>query len=90
MTNLDEKLVQSLRQSARTFDRGGASYTLQATRARAGLVVADLEVVREGDVVGYITPYTDREHGAVRAGLFGQVLPRVVSTVEAALDEITA
>jgi hypothetical protein len=88
MTNLDKHVVQSIRQSPRTFERDGASCLISASSARAGLVSAVLEVVVDGEVVGYITSWSDSEHGAVKAGQFGNVMPQLFRSVEAALDEI--
>ncbi|MEL4317435.1 hypothetical protein WJX64_00300 [Leifsonia sp. YIM 134122] len=49
---------------------------------------AELEVV-EGDVVlGYITPYSEHEHGAVRADQFHVALPVLHRTLDGALGEI--
>ncbi len=90
MTNLDANLVQSLRKTAQSFERNGVSFTLRATGARAGLFAAELEVVRDGEVVGYITPYSDREHGATKAALFGITAPRLFGTLEEAIDEIAS
>lgn len=60
-----------------------------ATRYFGGLPSrADLEIVENDEVVGYITPYSDSEHGAVRAQLFDLGLPRVFRTLDEALREV--
>lgn len=60
-----------------------------ATRLFGGLPSrADLEIVENGKIVGYITPYSNSEHGAVRASFYEMGLPRVFRTLDEALREV--
>ena len=49
---------------------------------------AELEILENDKIVGYITPYANNEHGAVKAQLFDAGLPRVFRTLDDALREV--
>jgi hypothetical protein len=72
----------------RLVEHKGESLTVRQSNRRAGMQQAELEVVRDGEVIGYITPYTRDERGAVAARDFGAPAPVIVRTLENALDEI--
>jgi len=88
MTN---QFIQEAQRSGYSLTYDGREIALAATQERtwgsAGFT-AELEVLEGDAVVGYITPYTDDEHGAVSERRFGQVAPAVFRTLEDALREI--
>lgn len=88
-TALDSRLVAAAKREPMTVAHRGRTVTLTASTARAFMITADLAVVEEGEIIGYITPYSNTEHGAVRARYFliGGA-PEVFRTLEDALDEI--
>lgn len=49
---------------------------------------AELEIVENDQIVGYITPYAENEYGAVKAQLFDVGLPAVFRTLDDALCEV--
>lgn len=87
-TALDTRFVGAAKRQPVTLEHGGRTVTLSASTARSMLIHADLQVVEDGELLGYITPYSENEHGAVKARFFSLGAPRVFRTVEDALDEI--
>ncbi len=49
---------------------------------------AELEIVENDQIVGYITPYSSSEHGAVQAQGLDLGLPRLFRTLDDALREV--
>lgn len=86
-TYLTAEFIASIQHEPRTLTFEGRELTLRRSTARAGLLPAELDVVEDGTVLGYITPYGADEHGAIPARLFGMA-PRVFRELEPALREI--
>lgn len=87
-TYLTDEFVRSAQREPVTIQHGDRTVILQNNTWRYGIYSAELAVVENGDIVGYITPYGTNEHGAVRARLAGMVLPAAFRTLDDALDEI--
>lgn len=91
MTSLSPQFIRAAQRDPITVLHRGVDVTLRDTNAAIhGLVgyKAELAVVVDGDVVGYITPYSEAEHGAVKASGFGVGMPALFRDLEGALDEI--
>lgn len=87
---LSDQFVAATRQKAIEVSYAGRTLTISASNAVTGLIRAEL-VVRDGEtVLGYITPYSSSERGATKARFFGMGAPRVFSTLEEALTEISS
>jgi hypothetical protein len=70
---------------------GDREITIEATEARQRRpngMLAELQVVESGVIVGYLTPYGETEHGAIRASLFSVGVPQIFRTLDDALREI--
>ncbi|WP_455904692.1 hypothetical protein [Microbacterium sp.] len=87
-TYLTEQFIAAIRHEEHTFTLDERELTLRESSARAGMLKAELAVVEEGAVIGYITPYGANEHGAIAAHLFTGMPPRVFRELEPALREI--
>lgn len=90
---LDNAFIAAARNEPFSIEYRESIYTFRATNAVRYLGPAtshaDLELIdADGNVVGYITPYTDREHGAVQARFLDVGTPRLVRTIEDAVREI--
>lgn len=90
-TYLTRQFVQDAQRNSYSLTFDGREITLAATEERtfgSFPFVAELQVEEGGAVLGYITPYGDNEHGAVRERLFGQIAPALFRTLDEALLEI--
>ena len=88
MISLDDDFVSAAREHRISIDLNDKTYEFAATDATDGSVTADLEVRRDGVVVGYITPYSHSERGAVKATALSTGTPAVFHTVEGAIEAI--
>lgn len=88
MTYLDESFVSRAKHADVSVQYDGEMYRFTGTTASSGLMAADLAVYRGDQLVGYITPYSKVEHGAVKSGDFGFGLPRLFRSVEEAIAEL--
>lgn len=88
---MDSAFVRSAQANGFTVKYGDRHVVLQATRARVSGPLgyqAELEIVVDEEVVGYITPYGENEHGAVQARMFGIGAPALFRTLDDAVREI--
>lgn len=86
---LTAEFVSAAQNEPYTLTFGERPVTLRATSATGAMGIrAELEVVENDEVVGYITPYGPDEHGAVKARVFDFVAPVVFRTLDDALREI--
>lgn len=92
MTRLDSKFVAGAQKSPVDYDHGDHKVRFQGTEARdaaePGDPRAELEVTMGGRTIGYITHYTDEEHGAIAAEQLGEIVPPTFRTVEGALEQL--
>jgi len=92
MTRLDSKFVEDARKSPIEFDHGDHKVRFEATSAtdesEPGAPRADLAITMGGQLIGYITPFTDDEHGVISADQLGEVVPPTFHTVEGALEQL--
>lgn len=87
MTQLDGSFIRQTQASPLDIEWQGRTLTLGPTAYRPGGIVAELEVREADTVVGYITAYSEYEHGALPARLIGTA-PKLVRTLADALNEI--
>ena len=90
-TNLTRQFIQNAQRDSFSVEFRGRTITLAATYERApGPLgyLAELQVMEGTSILGYITPYGDDEHGAVKVQLFGVGAPAVFRTLDGALAEI--
>src|ERR1700761_2616394 len=92
MTRLDNRFIEDARKRPQKFDHGDHVVFFKATKARdtaePGAPRAELAVVMDDTVIGYITPYTDDEHGVIAADELGKSGPPTFRTVEGALEQL--
>jgi hypothetical protein len=92
MTRLDGKFVAGAQKAPVEYDHGDHKVRFQRTTARdeseTGDPQAELEVTMGGHTIGYITHYTDEEHGAISAEQLGEIVPPTFRTVEGALEQL--
>ena len=92
MTRLDSRFIEDARKRPIEFDHGSHVVRFEATTARdeaePGAPSAELVVVMGDAVIGYITPYTDDEHGVISADQLGEIVPPTFRTVEGALEQL--
>ena len=87
---LDTSFVEGAQREPVSVLYGNWEVTFRQTTAATNAHGAHnpvLEVASNGKVIGYITPYSGREFGAIAAHLLGG-MPHIVPTVEDALREI--
>ena len=86
---LTADFVSAAQREPYTVMFGDRPVTLRATTATGALGMrAELEVVENDEVVGYITPYSHDEHGAATARTFDHIAPTLFRTLDDALREI--
>lgn len=85
---LDEGFVAEVRRSATSRTHRGTRVIIRESTAVRNGHGAVLEVLRADKIVGYLSPYSDKELGACSAAAFGDGLPRVFTLLSPALDEI--
>ncbi len=91
MTSLSSTFIAGTQHSPVSIQFADRDILMRNTNARTGGALgygAELQVVDGGEVVGYITPYSDDEYGSIKASMFGQILPRLCRSVDEALHEI--
>jgi hypothetical protein len=92
MTRLDNRFIEDARKHPIRFDHGDHVVLFKVTKARddaePNAPRAELAVVMGKTVIGYITPYTDDEHGVVSADQLGEIVPPTFRTVEGALEQL--
>jgi hypothetical protein len=92
MTRLDGKFVAGAQKSPIDYDHGDHKVRFQGTTARddsePGDPPAELEVTMDGRTIGYITRFTDEEHGAISVEQLGEIVPPTFRTVEGALEQL--
>ncbi|HEY2645034.1 MAG TPA: hypothetical protein VGI56_14875 [Galbitalea sp.] len=92
MTLLDKKFIDQAQKSAIEVDHG--SHVVRFEAADPGAEVppvgpaAELSVVVDGVLIGFITSYTDDEHGVVPVGEADGAAPKTFRTVEGALEQL--
>lgn len=85
MTLLTDDFVRRCQTTVLDVEYGDRDITIRRTRAQG----AELEVAEGGIVLGYLTPYSSTERGAVSVRRHHPgILPRVFRTLDDALDEI--
>jgi hypothetical protein len=92
MTRLDNKFIEGARKRPIELDHGDHTVRFEATSERdesePGTPSADLVVLMGDNIIGYITPFKDDEHGAISAAQFGEIVPPTFRTVEGALEQL--
>lgn len=91
VTYLTKQFVQTAQRNSYTVSFGEREITLRASYYRAPGPfgwLAELEVVEGDRILGYITPYGDDEHGAVKASYAGVGAPALFRTLDDALREV--
>jgi hypothetical protein len=87
--SLTADFVAAAQREPYTVMFGDRAVTLRATTATGALgMQAELEVVENDEVVGFITPYARNEHGAATTRTFDHVAPTLFTTLDDALREI--
>lgn len=85
---LTPNFIQHAQRTPVRVDYKDMELVIEATSVRAGFLIPELQI-RNGDtVIGYITPYTENEHGAVQAQQLGVAPPPLFRTLEEAVREI--
>jgi hypothetical protein len=92
MTRLDSRFIEDAQKKPIEFDHGDHVVRFEASPARddaePGAPRVEL-AVRMGDAtIGYITPYTEDEHGVIAAEQLGEIVPPTFRTVEGALEQL--
>lgn len=92
MTLLDKKFIDQAQKSAIEIDHGSHVARFEAVDPDSELTplgpAPELSVVVDGILVGFITSYTDDEHGVVPAGEADGAAPKTFRTVEGALEQL--
>jgi hypothetical protein len=92
MTRLDSRFIEDARKKPIDFDHGDHVVRFEATDARdasePGDPTAELAVFMNDSVIGYITSFTDDEHGVISAEQLGEIVPPTFRTVEGALEQL--
>lgn len=92
MTRLDSRFIEDASKHPLTFEHGEHKVVFEATAARdesePNAPTVELKVLMGDTVIGYITPFTDDEHGVVSADQLGEVVPPTFHTVEGALEQL--
>jgi hypothetical protein len=92
VTLLDKKFIDQAQKSAIEIDHGSHVARFEAadpdTQTTTLGPAAELSVVVDGILVGFITSYTDDEHGVVAVGEPDGAVPRTFRTVEGALEQL--
>ena len=90
MTNLDDKFVEKARQAPTRLEHGTTVVLFRGSDVIALVgsagVIAELEVILDGETAGYITKQLDGTHGSVRSGDFGITRAETYRTLEGALE----
>jgi hypothetical protein len=92
VTLLDKKFIDQAQKSSIEVDHGSHVARFQAASAGDEVTPlgppAELSVIVDGILVGFITSYTDDEHGVVAVGEPDGTAPRTFRTVEGALEQL--
>src|ERR1700744_5382644 len=92
MTRLDRRFIEDAQKRPPEFDHGSHVVRFEATGARddaePGSPRVELVVLMGEQVIGYITPFSDDEHGVVSADQLGEIVPPTFRTVEGALEQL--
>lgn len=88
MTYLNDQFVAAARREPQTVTIDDRELTVRHSSFRFRFHIAELEVLEGDSIVGYITPYGTDERGAVAAGVFGWIAPKLFRELEPALREI--
>lgn len=92
MTRLDSRFIQDAQKRPLDFDHGEHTVRFEASPARdesePNAPRVELAVSMGGTVIGYITPFTDDEHGVVSVEQLGEIVPPTFRTVEGALEQL--
>lgn len=92
MTRLDSRFIEDAQKKPQRFSHGNHEVRFAASKARdkaePGSPRVELVVTMHGRVIGYITPFSDDEHGVVSAEQFGEIVPPTFRTVEGALEQL--
>lgn len=86
MTDFTDDLATRAETSDVKIEHEGQTFVLRATDAENGNHTAYLEVVLDGEVIGYFLQWANYQSGAVHANMLGIGLPSIFDTVEDALD----
>jgi hypothetical protein len=92
MTRLDHKFIEDARKKPIEVIHGDRTVRFEATTARdesePNAPKVELAVVMDDRVIGYITPFTEDEHGVVSSAQLGEAVPPTFHTVEGALEQL--
>ena len=92
MTRLDSRFVEDAQKKPIEFDHGDHVVRFEASKAHddaePGSPRVELAVVMGDTTIGYITPFTDEEHGVISADQLGEIVPPTFRTVEGALEQL--
>lgn len=86
---LDAAFIASLKTSPFQFTFRDRVFTLMPSSARFGDLTTCAVVVENGESIGYLIEYSNREVGACRVNLIGLgITPPVVGHLSSAMSEI--
>jgi hypothetical protein len=92
VTLLDKKFIDQAQRSSIEIDHGSHVARFEAPEPGAEVTTlgpaAELSVSVDGILVGFITSYTDDEHGVVSINDTDGAVPRTFRTVEGALEQL--
>jgi hypothetical protein len=92
MTLLDKKFIDQAQKSAIEVEHGSHVVRFEAADTNTELTplgpAAELSVAVDGNLVGFITSYSDDEHGVVPVGEADGAAPKTFRTVEGALEQL--
>lgn len=85
---LTSSFVQEARLNGITYVYNGRSIELSQSNARSPRYPAVLVIHADGEPVGYLTEWSDREMGVVPSRVFGTIAPVTCSDLDSALSEL--
>jgi hypothetical protein len=92
MTRLDTKFIADAQKKPIELQHGDHTVRFEATTARdtaePNAPRAELVVMMGDTVIGYITPFSDEEHGVITPDQLGEIPPPTFRTVEGALEQL--
>jgi hypothetical protein len=80
--------VQEARLNGITYIYNGHAIELSASNARSTMYSATLAIDSDGESVGYLTEWSDREMGAIAPHLFRIAAPSLHSDLDSALSKL--
>jgi hypothetical protein len=92
MTRLDSRFIEDAQKHPIDFDHGDHTVRFEASPARddsePNSPRLELAVLMHDHVIGYITAFTDDEHGVISVEQLGEVVPPTFRTIEGALEQL--